>query len=206
MDRFGDRGLLLANIEGLLAFNKEHKDMKTGHDSLFGDMGGEAFPLRLDEAPDATLTEKLNWEKDLLGLYVSGHPLDTCTIEMKRIEMDIKQVKEHMKEGMLATIYGVISTLKPFMTKKNDTMYFVQISDRSGGIEGVVFPKNAEQHKELLVPDMKIAIQGRLNMRKGSMTIVIERMRALKDDAQMAAVEAAKATATTPSSTPASPA
>ena len=78
MDEFGERGAMLGNLDDLLAYNKEKG--ASAQDSLFGGLGGTQAPgLTLRPMPPATMADKLAWEKELLGLYISGHPLDLHT-------------------------------------------------------------------------------------------------------------------------------
>lgn len=182
MDTFGERGRLLHNLDALLEYNKEHRGKSVDHDSLFSsDMfehnshGG----LHLIETEPAPLQERLGWEKELLGLYVSGHPLDTHTEAMKKCQMSIKQIKENLKEGMQAVCYGLLEELTPFLTKGGDKMFFIKMSDYTSTIEAVIFPKIAKEFEALLIKDSCIAIKGRLSMRNGMPSIVVDKMKSL---------------------------
>lgn len=96
-DEFGDRGILLANLPDLLEYNKEQARMPDNQDSLFSmfDMGGSepVQHLKLQDADKADPTEKLLWEKELLGLYISGHPLDKYREAMEKREHSVARVK-----------------------------------------------------------------------------------------------------------------
>ncbi len=102
-DMFGDRGVLLANLPDLLEYNKEQARMPENQDSLFSMFGemttasdGTSAPtqhLKLQDAAKADPTEKLLWEKELLGLYISGHPLDKYREAMERRDQSVAKVK-----------------------------------------------------------------------------------------------------------------
>ena len=102
LDEFGDRGVMLANSENLLQYNKEISKKNQNQDSLFGMFDGntneekkyEAFTL--EPAPKATMKDKLAWEKELLGLYISGHPLDKYKTVLDRQQISIKKIKEEV--------------------------------------------------------------------------------------------------------------
>jgi DNA polymerase-3 subunit alpha len=115
----------LANIDDLLKFNKENATT-SDQDSLFGLMTDTSTvpTLRLKEAPAATAEEKLIWEKELLGLYISGHPLDKHKEKLQKQEMNINEVKEMMREGMMAIAYGLLEEVRAINTKKGDRMVF----------------------------------------------------------------------------------
>jgi DNA polymerase-3 subunit alpha len=181
LDAFSERGKMLANLEYLLEYHKEHSTGKN-HDSLFsGELfaGSEMDSLRMVPAPEATLPDKLMWEKELLGLYISGHPLDMHGEAMKKSQMTIKDVKENLREGMQAVVYGLLESANPFLTKKGDKMFFLKIADYTSSIEAVVFPKLAKEFADIIIPDTCIAIKGRLSMRNGVHSVVVDKMKKL---------------------------
>jgi DNA polymerase-3 subunit alpha len=180
MDMLGERGHMLENIEDLLKYNKESSGT-SDQDSLFGLMADtSSIPmLRLRDAEPAKMRDKLAWEKELLGLYVSGHPLDTYADKLANRTMTIKEVKETLKEGMQAVAYGVVEESKPILTKKGDKMLFIKITDLTGSIEGVVFPKTLKDLEQHFMPDACIAIKGRLSARNGIPSIVVEKAKTL---------------------------
>jgi DNA polymerase-3 subunit alpha len=180
MDLLGERGMMLENLDDLLKYNKESTDVKE-QDSLFGLMSDtSSLPtLRLRTAEPAKMRDKLTWEKELLGLYVSGHPLDTYADKLSKRDMTIKEVKETLKEGMMAVAYGVVEESKPILTKKGDKMLFVKIADTTGSIEAVVFPKILKDLEQYFMPDACIAIKGRLSQRNGIPSIVVDKAKTL---------------------------
>ncbi len=178
LDTLGERGIMLANLDSLLQFNKEHRGAE-GHDSLFGDMQDALPDLKLVDAPAATIEEKLLWERELLGLYISGHPLDKHKEKLAKAEMTIGEVKKTLREGMMAVVYGMLEEAKPFVTQKGDKMFFIKIGDHSGIMEGVIFPKLAKEHEKIIIPDNCVALKGRLSMRNGGLNLVVEKMKQL---------------------------
>ena len=85
-DRFDERGKLFAALDHLLEFNREHMaGQETGQDSLFGAVMSNEESLTIPDCPPATTDQKLIWEKELLGVYVSGHPLDAQNITLVRV-------------------------------------------------------------------------------------------------------------------------
>jgi len=182
LDEFGERGQMLANIELLLEQSKQSAKQPEGQDSLFGGMTDTlAMPsLKLLEAVPATMEVKLAWEKELLGLYISGHPLDKFRDLLEKREFTIARVKEEMKEGMTVVIGGIVEEVKQIITKKNDTMAFLRVADLSSSLEVVVFPKVYEEFKKLLALESCVAIKGRYSTRNGTPSLIAEKVKELK--------------------------
>ncbi len=180
MDDLGERGQMLANIDDILKFNKE-SNTSEDQDSLFGLMSDtSSLPtLRLKVTEPANPNDKLVWEKELLGLYISGHPLDKHSEKLAKREMSIKELKENLREGMIAIAYGILEEIRPIVTKKGDKMLFIKVADYTGSIEAVIFPKLFKEHEAIFTPDNCVAIKGRLSMRNGTPSIVTEKIKAL---------------------------
>ncbi len=176
MDDFGDRNAIIGNLETLLAFNKESRGT-ANQDSLFGSIGGIEAKLVLQPQTEATQKEKLVWEKDLLGLYISGHPLDSYKEKIEKFGTLVKKIKEETKVGMPVTVAAIIDTVKIVTTKTNSQMAFISISDFSGTIEAVVFSKLYESIKETLISDTIVALQGKVSERNGEKSLMIESLK-----------------------------
>ncbi|KKQ35588.1 MAG: polymerase III alpha subunit protein [Candidatus Nomurabacteria bacterium GW2011_GWB1_37_5] len=180
MDAFGERGVLLANMESILLYNKELSKSDGSQTSLFGGIAEAALPaLRLKETEPASQDTKLSWEKELLGLYISGHPLDKCRNILDKSNMNIKKIKDEFSNGMTVSIIGLIEEVKPIMTKKNERMAFVKISDFTGSIESVVFPKTMEENKNHLEVNKCLLLTGRISLRNGEKSLIIEKIKAV---------------------------
>ncbi len=178
-DRFDERGHLLQNIDTLLAFHKEQSAGKlASQDSLFGALVGSTLnDLILSPAPKATKTDMLVWEKELLGVYVSGHPLDAYEGEMKK-RASIGNIRADGRNGVPAVTVGMIETVRELLTKKGDKMAFVQLADKKDAIEMVVFPETYKEFQAFLVPGTCVAVKGRLSIRNDEPTIALERLKA----------------------------
>lgn len=169
-DTFENRAVLLANLEKLLAFNKE-VGKNNAQDSLFG---AAVHTLVLDpSAPQTSRAQLLVFEKELLGLYVSGHPLDMFEAHLKG-RPGITDVKRHTREGVTTVIPGLITQVKTILTKKGDKMAFITLADRDDSIEAVAFPKLfAEQHAQLQ-PGTCVLLKGQLSRRNGELSFAID--------------------------------
>ena len=175
MDDFGERGSLIFNLEDMLFYNKEFGKQSENQNSLFGETSKiKVGELKLKKATSATQTEKLTWEKELLGLYVSGHPLDRLREKLESKDMNIKKIKKEIKNGFSVTIAGIIESTRQVVTKKNERMAFLKISDLTDSIEVVAFPSIFKECIEILVPEKCIAFSGKISLRNGEKSIIIE--------------------------------
>lgn len=181
MDSLGERGQILANMEDLLKYNKENAQKPDDQNSLFGLMGDDfkAPELKLKEVKPAKKEDKLAWEKELLGLYISGHPLDKWKGLLSKEGRNIKDLKKDSPEGAFITIAGIIEEVKPILTKKEDKMAFVRVSDFSDTIETVVFPKVYENYKNILVEDNCVALKGKISKRNDEVSLLIDSIKKL---------------------------
>ena len=182
LDAFEERGKLLENIENLLTYSKEMDQSPKAQDSLFGGLQegeGMVIEIILDDAPEARQSEKLSWEKELLGLYVSGHPLDKFREVFEKRENTIQKTKDLMQEGMVTVIGGIVEEYKPILTKNGDKMAFLTLTDFTGSIEAVVFPKVYEKFHDKVRQEACIAIKGRISKRNGDISILVEGIKEL---------------------------
>lgn len=173
MDDLAERNMIIGNLELLLNFNKETKSVAS-QDSLFGAIGGIEVRLTLQPQPEATIKEKLTWEKELLGLYISGHPLNAYREKIEKFGTLIKKIQTQLKADSNVTVAAIIDTVKIVNTKSNKRMAFISISDFSGSIEAVVFPKLFDEMKDLLIADTIIALKGKVTERNGEKSIAID--------------------------------
>ena len=174
MDEFGDQGVLLSNLEDMLLYNKEKGKQANNQVSLFGGMKEETSTFKIQNGKEATQAEKLLWEKELLGLYISGHPLDRIRDKLEKRDVNIKKIKEEIGNGLPVTIAGIIETVRQVITKNNERMAFIKISDFTDSIEAVVFPSVFKNSIETFVPEKCIALTGKVSLRNGEKSIIIE--------------------------------
>jgi DNA polymerase-3 subunit alpha len=181
MDCFGeDRGVMLANIDLLLNYNKESSSAHSDQDSLFGMMSDNSTipTLRLEPAPPIELSDRLAWEKELLGLYISGHPLDRFKDIISKRDIDIKRALAE-KDKSSHVIAVIIDNVHTIQTKNNETMAFATISDFSGTTEAVIFPKVYKEFRELIVPDRCLAMKVTVSTRNDEKSFLVDRIKGL---------------------------
>lgn len=175
----GDRGHLMTHIETLLAFHRD-ATAEAPQDSLFGGMALAptlSIPKPTHETPKQ---EKLEWEKELLGIYVSGHPLDAHETYREKAGTDLKTIKEDPMPGRTIILPVLISEIKVHLTKGGDRMAFVTFEDMTDSIEAVIFPKLFKEHMAIVKPGACILIKGNVSVRNGETTLAIDNLKLLQ--------------------------
>ena len=178
LDKFGERGSLLANLDRLLQYHKEATST-SGQNSLFGDSGTGRMPLFLSPAPEISVKERLSWEKELLGLFISGHPLDAFREKLEAQKNTIKKIKESSKDGEMVVVGGILSEIKPYLTKNGDNMLFTKISDLSDTIEMAVFPRTLKENPDVFMIDQCIAVKAKVTTRNNEKSLIAEKAKRL---------------------------
>lgn len=179
MDEWGDRGIFLANLETMLEYNHYNSKQDKNQVSLFGGLKETERPeFKMKDAPKANQTEKLLWEKELLGLYISGHPLDRLREKLLGRDINIKKIQEdkenNLGNGIPVTIAGIIESCRQVVTKNNERMVFLKIADLTDSIEAVAFPSVYKKMIDILVVEKCIALSGKISKRNGEKSIIIE--------------------------------
>jgi len=171
LDQFGERNRLLHNLEQVLIYARETQRAKIqGQSSLFANL--KMSPqLKLEDIKPASKKQRLIWEKELLGLYVSEHPLEEYSDYFNQRAIAVKDLSLSLI-GQDLRIGGVINKIKKIITKAGQTMLFVQIEDLTGKIEVIVFPRVLEQNPEIWQEDKLVLIKGILNNRDNSLKMV----------------------------------
>ncbi len=194
MDSFGDRGKLLHNLDTITTYaSKAQKDALSGQIDIFGSLGiEEKMPaLRLELPPRATSTqEQLAWERELLGLYISHHPLDDYQGYLQDHVVQLAEITPEM-EGQPVTIGGIITTVRKITTKNNATMAFVGIEDKTSNLELIVFPKAYEKTPQLWQPDHVVEVKGKINTKDRDGRLGSE-LKIMVDSAKMIDYDSAK--------------
>ena len=159
MDRFGDRATMLENMETMLAFNRAVQEVPTKQSSLFSGTP-QVHRLILKEVPPASKDEKLKWEKELLGLYVSSHPLHAFEEALKGKVITSEMLAE-IADGSQVCIAGVLAEPKKRFTKNGEAMLTARLQDLAGSCELVVFPKAYKVHADVLTDGALLCVWGK---------------------------------------------
>ena len=177
LDSFERRGTLLESIDRLLDYHRE-TTAEAPQDSLFG--AALAAPaLALPEGNHVSLKDKRDWEKELLGIYVSGHPLDAHQDLLSQYKLRIQLVTEDPKPGFPVKLAVLVAEVRTFLTKSGEKMAFVKLEDKTGGIEAVIFPKLFKVHGAAVTPGSCMLVKGSLSNRNGELSIAIDDLKPL---------------------------
>ncbi len=171
------RGTLLENIETMLAFHRE-ATAPAPQDSLFGTSIAPPA-LFITDGKATSLIDKLVWEKELLGIYVSGHPLDAYAETVKKSKLSIANIKEEPQTGMLLILPVLVTVVRSILTKSGEKMLFITVEDKTASIEAVIFPKLFKEHAALIVSGSCILVKGKVSVRNGEPSLAIDELKPL---------------------------
>ena len=191
-DRFGaTRSDLLFNLEAIQAYGaKIQKDVGSGQTDLFGMMGeaGVVPEVEIKPAPvQHPEKEQLLWERDLMGLYLSAHPLDKYDTYFEEQTHPMSLITAENNNKMV-TIGGIITNVRTILTKKGDKMAFVKIENKTDETEFIVFPSVFAEHGAKLEVDNVVRVMGKVNAtdKNGNITsdvkIMAESIELISDD------------------------
>ncbi len=190
MDRVGERNHVLTNTDALLEFNRAiHKKIDAGQKGLFGGASAPALAeprITLTPSTPATREERLAWEKELLGLYVSEHPLQDVRDIIGQVATPISQVIGGRDQAKVR-IAGVIARAKKIITKSGKPMMFVLVEDLTHAMEVLVFPKLLEETSDMWNDGARIIVDGTLSDKDGETKVLANTVKPLtKDSPKMA--------------------
>jgi DNA polymerase-3 subunit alpha len=167
------RARLFAAVDKAIEHGGRHqRDRDKGQSQLFGSTGDEpsAGDATLPAAPAWTEAQQLAGEKEALGLYMSGHPLDRFAEELK--VFGARRVADLIASEADVWVGGIVSALRPLKTKKGDRMAVFMLDDVAGNVEVVVFPETFGKHGGLIEADAMLLVRGKLEKDEESARIV----------------------------------
>jgi DNA polymerase-3 subunit alpha len=179
-DKFAERNQLLFNLEKLLETSRETQRTKSnGQKGLFdgfSSSGGNNNEFRLTATNPASKSEKLKWEKELLGLFVTSHPLDDFQKILEKKSLAISKVKSliHNNTHRIIKIGGIISKIKRVITRAGKPMLFMSLEDLTDKIEVVVFPGVIQRSPSAFQENKIVFVSGRVDMRDGTPKLICE--------------------------------
>jgi len=192
LDDLGERAELIYNMERILAYAGNFlKNKNAGQNSLFGSGDEiETADIEMERTKPADKKQRLSWERELLGMYVSEHPLSGIshifepyrTKKMSEIKSDI--------EGQYVRISGIVTNLQKILTRANQNMIFAKVEDLQANVEVLVFPKMLEANPDLWVNDKILAIDGFVSFKDGVPKILAEEAWELHEKSVVPAFEA----------------
>ncbi len=178
MDRFGPRRALLEALDQLISVSASHfRAAQTGQLSFFGSIEGIEEEIILMQSTAIDQREQLEWERELLGLYVSDHPLTPYlpALQKKITHFSAQLGEAANKEKVL--VAGMVTRFRRIQTKKKDWMGFVTIEDIQGSIELVLFPRSWKEFGSLIEPDVVISAEGRVDASNGDPKVLVDKIK-----------------------------
>ncbi len=174
LDRFGERNQLLFNIESLLEYRRnQEKENASGQVNLFASAAAPVAELRMKASPPANQHDLLMWEKELLGLYLSGHPFKEYAARLSSMLTPISELGKFLKAKTIR-VGGVVTQSKKIRTKNNENMVFAMIEDLSGKCEAIVFPRTFNDTQDRWDVDKVLVVSGRPQDKDGQLKILVE--------------------------------
>ena len=181
LDNFGERNQLLQSLDAILQHAKNSKSLTENHaNSLFGDLPLPKSRIRLAQAEVADKKSKLGWEKELLGLYVTDHPVSEYHEYLTKTATPIRDL-DKLSDNARVRIGGVITAVRKVLTKNGSTMYFVGLEDMTGRVEILVFGKTAEATGDSWKEDEIAIVSARLSQKEGSLRVIAESVERLSE-------------------------
>ncbi|MCS6872588.1 MAG: DNA polymerase III subunit alpha [Anaerolineae bacterium] len=183
----GKRDIAVAAVERMYAYSDEyHRAKERGQSTLFGDeTADDGFELPPEPALSADeakrrLKQHWQWEKELVGLYVSAHPLSNLPKDIELLDnfIYVKDLAHEADElnGQMVVMAGRIESLRTMMTKSGESMAIVRLEDMTGAIDGVLFPRNWKKYSALIALEEVRVFHGKIDLSRGDPQLIIERV------------------------------
>ncbi|MBI4092637.1 MAG: DNA polymerase III subunit alpha [Candidatus Kerfeldbacteria bacterium] len=176
LDTFGERKQMLENISNLLDINRgAEREALRKQMNLFGALPMANAPaIRLRTVEPATEHERLTWEKQLLGFYVSGHPLDQYRAGLAGRSVIACANLTELPPGRRVQVAGVITAVQRKVTRTNEMMLFVRLEDHSGGVEVLVFPSVLKANPVPWQEERLVLINGKISDKDGTPKVLVD--------------------------------
>ena len=178
LDDFGSRPALLESMDRILAISSSNfQAADAGQMSMFGDATGLTETIKIPEAKTAiNRRAQLDWERELIGLYVSDHPLSTVMDDLKKHVTHFAQDLNEAKHHEVVSVAGLVTKIRQHQTKNGKPMAFATIEDIQGAIDLVLFPNTWKQYGELVRFDEIIYVRGKADANSGDTKVLVDKV------------------------------
>ncbi len=178
LDAFGNRVALLASQERVIAISSNHaRAAEAGQLSLFGAATGVTETITLPNVTNVDRREMLNWERELIGLYISDHPLTPYQQTFTQIVTHFSGQLGEAQHEEKVRVAGLITIVRPYVTKAGKPMGFATIEDIQGNIELVLFPRTWEKFREQLTNGQIIIVEGKVDTSNTPPKVLVDNIR-----------------------------
>jgi DNA polymerase-3 subunit alpha len=180
LDIFCERNKVVLSVEQILKYSSSFAKQKSGGQvSLFGEKSNDDFSkLVLPEIEPADSRQRLAWEKEFLGIFLTDHPLNKVKKTLEKSTRPIVNLSKD-DEGKKIRVGGIITDIKKIITKSSEPMLFVKLEDITAITEIIVFPKLLKQNYLIWQPDNIIIIEGRISNKDDTIKIIAEKVEEL---------------------------
>jgi DNA polymerase-3 subunit alpha len=181
LDRFAERQQMLEHVADLLDINRgAEREAERKQMNLFGSLPVKHAPaVRFRTVAAASNDERLAWEKQLLGFYVSAHPLDGYAPALTRLTVTSCQKLADLRRGQRTTVAGVITSIQRATTRTGESMLFVRLEDQTGGVEVLVFPSVLKANPVPWQEDKVVVVSGKISDKDGVAKLLADDAREL---------------------------
>ena len=180
MDALGSRHAILEVLDQIVAMSAAHFQAKDVGQLTFFEGGAGAGPeialAAKEDEHEAFRHERLNWERELIGLYVSDHPLNPMIAELTTVVTHFSSQLSVVEGEERVRVAGLVKSFRSFPTKKGKMMAFVAIEDPQGVIDLVLFPSTWERYSGLVQLDKLIVVEGRMDSQNGEGKVLADRI------------------------------
>ena len=175
LDAFGNRAALLASLDRIVAASNAHfQAARAGQMSLFGVATGVTENIHLPEVNHVDRREMLNWERELIGLYISDHPLSAYQATLKQVVTYFSGQLHEAQHEEKVRVAGLVTNIRPYQTKTGKPMGFVSLEDIQGNIELVLFSRAWQQFSKLLAVGGIIIVEGKVDANSSPPKILVD--------------------------------
>ncbi len=179
LDHFGQRRTLLDNLDQIIAISASHfRAAQSGQLSFFGAETGIEEEIHLKEAVGVNRREQLEWERELIGLYVSDHPLNPYLPTLQRKITHLSSQLSEAGDNENVIVAGMVTRFRRHQDRKGKPMGFITIEDTHGSVELVLFAKPWESFGRLAVMDQVVVVKGRVDHQSGDPKVIVNEMAA----------------------------
>ena len=183
LDGYGERATLLSNVDNILALSSRlQKDSESGQVGLFSGQNQFDAKLKLKVSVETVNPSiQLTWERELLGIYLSRHPLTAYESILNNLAKPILSL-DRAYEGRTVSIGGSVTDVREISTKNGAKMAFVRLADISSETELIIFPKTYAKSQDLWQIDNVMLVKGKVDFSRGELKILVEQARIIKED------------------------
>jgi DNA polymerase-3 subunit alpha len=188
LDCLGDRGILMNNIERLLSFIQAEQKLRSSGQATMFDLFGQNAPVPLPglelSGGEVSAKEKLAWEKELMGVYLSEHPFARYSKYINTEEVVLPSQVNAELEGQSLTLVGMVESVRELFTKDRRPFCSCMLCDDAASLEVMVWPRNYEASREMWKEGNFLLIQGKLKSKNERLQVTCDAVDIYKPDTE----------------------